>query len=76
MKIPAKFRMLVFLFLMTFSIGISLSGILLLVREGFVDDFFKKWMSNFISTWVIVLPVAFVVIPIVNKITDAIVEKQ
>tara|TARA_R110001592_G_scaffold23456_1_gene91919 strand:- start:27326 stop:27556 length:231 start_codon:yes stop_codon:yes gene_type:complete len=76
MKIPAKFRMLVFPFLMTFSIGISLSGILLFVREGFVDDFFQKWMSNFISTWLIVLPVALVVIPIVNRITDAIVEKQ
>lgn len=75
-KIPAKYRMIVFVFLMTFFIGISLSGILLVIREGFIENFFQVWMTNFISTWVIVVPVVAVVIPLVNKITDAIVEPK
>lgn len=73
-KFPAKYRMIVFVFLMTFFIGISLSGILLLVREGLVENFFLVWMRNFFSTWIIVLPVVTIVIPIVNRITDFLVE--
>ena len=75
-KIPSKFRMVVFVFLMTLFIGFILSGILLLQKEGFIDDFFQVWMKNFITTWLTVIPVVIVVVPIVNKVTDRLVEKE
>jgi cytochrome b subunit of formate dehydrogenase len=75
-KIPHKFRMIVFVFFMTVFIGLALSGLLLFREQGFVDGFLSIWMNRFVTMWLTVVPVVVVVIPLVNFMTNKVVETK
>jgi hypothetical protein len=75
-KIPHKFRMIVFVFFMTVFIGLALSGLLLFREQGFVDGFLSIWMDRFVTMWLTVVPVVVVVIPLVNFMTNKVVETK
>jgi hypothetical protein len=75
-KIPNKFRMIVFVFFMTVFIGLALSGLLLFREQGFVDGFLSIWMDRFVTMWLTVVPVVVVVIPLVNFMTNKVVETK
>jgi len=75
-KIPHKFRMIVFVFFMTVFIGLALSGLLLIREQGFVDGFLSIWMDRFVTMWLTVVPVVVVVIPLVNFMTNKVVETK
>ncbi|WP_394369550.1 DUF2798 domain-containing protein [Aquimarina mytili] len=63
-----------FMLLMTFFIGSSLSGIMLWMNKGFTENFFEIWMTNFFRTWIIVIPIVIVTLPLVTRITKFIAE--
>ena len=44
--------------------------------EGLSAYFLASWIARFIQTWIIVIPTVAVVIPIVTKITNKIVENE
>ncbi|WP_363325468.1 DUF2798 domain-containing protein [Phaeodactylibacter sp.] len=75
-KLPAKYYMIVFIFLMTLFIGLILSFILTWVSMGFVEDFPSIWLNRFLSTWIIVIPTVAIVLPCVRAITNLIVEQN
>ena len=75
-KIPHKFTMIVFVFFMTVFIGLALSGLLLFREQGFVDGFLSIWMDRFVTMWLTVVPVVVVVIPLVNFMTNKVVETK
>lgn len=75
-KIPHKFRMVVFVFFMTVFIGLALSGLLLFREQGFSDQFITIWMDRFVTMWLTVVPVVVVVIPLVNFVTNKLVEAK
>jgi cytochrome b subunit of formate dehydrogenase len=75
-KIPHKFRMVVFVFFMTIFIGLALSGLLLFREQGFSDQFMSIWMDRFVTMWLTVVPVVVVVIPLVNFVTNKVVEAK
>lgn len=75
-KIPHKFRMIVFVFFMTVFIGLALSGLLLFREQGLVDGFLTIWMNRFVAMWLTVVPVVVVVIPLVNFVTNKVVESK
>lgn len=75
-KIPYKFRMIVFVFFMTVFIGLALSGLLLFREQGFVNGFLSIWMDRFVTMWLTVVPVVIVVIPLVNFVTNKVVESK
>ncbi|MCB0462381.1 MAG: DUF2798 domain-containing protein [Flavobacteriaceae bacterium] len=75
-KIPHKFRMVVFVFFMTVFIGLALSGLLLFREQGFIDGFLSIWMDRFVTMWLTVVPVVIVVIPLVNFVTNKVVESK
>ena len=68
--------MVVFVFFMTIFIGLALSGLLLFREQGFINGFFSIWMDRFVTMWLTVVPVVIVVIPLVNFVTNKIVEKN
>ncbi len=74
-KLPAKYYMIVFIFLMTLFIGLILSFILTAMNTGFVDNFLLIWLNRFLSTWIIVIPTVAIVLPFVRNLTDRLVEK-
>ncbi|SMG47004.1 Protein of unknown function [Marivirga sericea] len=75
-KIPNKFRMVIFVFFMTLFIGLIMSAIMTWRIEGLSPDFLASWIVRFIQTWIIVIPTVAVVIPIVTKITNKLVENE
>jgi cytochrome b subunit of formate dehydrogenase len=75
-KIPHQFRMIVFVFFMTVFIGLALSGLLLFREQGFIDGFLSIWMDRFVTMWLTVVPVVVVVIPVVNFMTNKVVESK
>lgn len=68
--------MIVFVFFMTVFIGLALSGLLLFREQGFVDGFLSIWMDRFVTMWLTVVPVVVVVIPLVNFMTNKVVETK
>lgn len=68
--------MIVFVFFMTVFIGLALSGLLLFREQGFVNGFLSIWMDRFVTMWLTVVPVVIVVIPLVNFVTNKVVESK
>ncbi len=68
--------MIVFVFFMTVFIGLALSGLLLFREQGFVNGFLSSWMDRFVTMWLTVVPVVIVVIPLVNFVTNKVVESK
>ena len=68
--------MVVFVFFMTVFIGLALSGLLLFREQGFIDGFLSIWMDRFVTMWLTVVPVVIVVIPLVNFVTNKVVESK
>jgi len=61
---------------MTVFIGLALSGFLLFREQGFVNGFLSIWMDRFVTMWLTVVPVVIVVIPLVNFVTNKVVESK
>jgi hypothetical protein len=61
---------------MTVFIGLALSGLLLFREQGFVNGFLSIWMDRFVTMWLTVVPVVIVVIPLVNFVTNKVVESK
>lgn len=74
-KIPKKYGQVVFIFLMTVFIGLILSFILTAIAYRFTKGFIEVWLFSFIKTWIIVVPVVVIVLPLVRKIVSKIVEQ-
>jgi hypothetical protein len=68
--------MVVFVFFMTLFIGLIMSAIMTWRADGFTSTFLSTWMTRFIQTWIIVIPTVAIVIPVVTKITNKLVEHQ
>ncbi|WP_299246370.1 DUF2798 domain-containing protein [uncultured Aquimarina sp.] len=68
-KLSSKFYMPIFMLLMTLFIGLSLSGIMLWMNEGSIEGFFFIWISNFFKTWIVVIPIVIITLPVVTRIT-------
>jgi hypothetical protein len=68
--------MVVFVFFMTLFIGLIMSAIMTWRSEGLSTDFLASWIARFFQTWIIVIPTVAVVIPVVTKITNKIVENE
>jgi hypothetical protein len=61
---------------MTLLIGLNMSVIMTWRIEGISADFLTSMIARFFQTWIIVIPTVAIVIPIVTKITDKIVEHE
>ena len=70
--IPARYRDLVFIFLMTIQMGLSISGVMTL-WNGWTGRFVVVWLTAFARTYVIVIPTVLIVISIARRLTAAIV---
>lgn len=68
--------MVVFGILMTLFMGLFLSAIMTIRMHGLSSNFLSVWLSQFLTTWVIVIPTVIVVIPIVEFITKRVVQQN
>ncbi|PZT48776.1 hypothetical protein B6S12_01610 [Helicobacter valdiviensis] len=74
---PKKFYRLIFTTLMSLTMSFMMSGIITYLNLGFSSDFFSQWLiHSFPKAWVAAFVVAYIVIPRVAKISEALVKKD
>lgn len=73
-RLPNRLRTAVFIFFMTFLMGLVLSAIMTFQAQGLEAGFVVAWLNKFAKTYVLVVPTVLVVSPIANRLTDALVQ--
>lgn len=65
---------ILFPFFMAAIMALIMSGTLILINLGFVENFFFIWMRSFLLAFIIAFPTAISVVPVVQKIVKKIIE--
>jgi len=59
---------LLFPFFMALTMAFIMSGVLIFINLGLVENFIFIWMKSFIIAFTVAFPTAFFITPIVQKI--------
>ncbi len=59
---------ILFPFFMALTMAFIMSGVLIFINLGLVNNFIFIWMKSFIIAFVVAFPTAFFITPIVQKI--------
>jgi len=73
-KLPARYAGVVMPFLLSVMMTFIVSAISTLRVLGFGLDFLKAWPGNWALSWVIAFPTLLLVLPLVRRLTAAMVE--
>ncbi|PPC94147.1 MAG: hypothetical protein CTY33_04950 [Methylotenera sp.] len=76
MKIPGRYRMIVFALMMSGSTACIVSGIIIALRMPLTLQFLSQWLTAFLTAWPIVFVAILIIAPLVNKLLDSWVEKN
>ncbi len=74
-KLPARYMSIVVPFLLSVKMTFIVSGIATLKSLGFTAGFFVNWMSSWALSWVVAFPVLLVMLPVVRRLADLVVEQ-
>jgi hypothetical protein len=75
MKIPKKYELGVFAFLMSILMSGIMSFFVTLLNIGIREDVFIRWISAWGASFFIAFPIAFFVTPVVRKLVHKFVEQ-
>jgi len=70
-KIKKKYSWILFAFFMSLMMSFSISFVLTLINAGLIPDFPSVWMRGFIIGFIVALPIALIVVPIMQKVVDS-----
>jgi hypothetical protein len=76
MKIPVRYRMVLFASLMSGTTALIVSGIIISLRMPLTSQFLTQWLTAFLTAWPIVFLAILVIAPLINKLLDSWVEKN
>ena len=74
--IPAKYGQITFIFFVSICMSCVVSGVSVLNTAGFVDTFFRLWMTAWLKSLVIAFPSLLVIAPIVRRFVDKLLIKE
>ena len=74
--ISKKYEFLTFSLLVTFFMSFVISGVLVVVNLGFIENFFSVWANAWWKAWIVAFPSVLFIIPMVRKIMTLINLKQ
>ena len=69
-KIKKKYSWILFAFFMSITMSFSISFILTLINAGLISDFIFIWMRGFTIGFVVALPIALILVPIMRRVDD------
>ncbi len=55
---------------MSLTMSLSISFVLTLINAGLIPDFLTVWMRGFTIGFIVALPIALIVVPIMQKVVD------
>lgn len=73
-KLDARFAPVLFGVFTSATFALIMSGVLLLVNRGLVENFIGLWMRNFVVAFLVAFPTSIVVVPLVRRVVASIVE--
>ena len=73
-KLPARYAGLVMPFLLSILMTFIVSFISTLRSVGLVDHFLQIWMGSWALSWVFAFPTLLMVLPLVRRMTNMLVE--
>jgi hypothetical protein len=73
-KIPKRFSGHLITVLLGFFMSFLMSGVVTYLSVGIIDHFLLLWLANWGKSFVIALPILFVVRPIVMKLAERLTE--
>jgi len=76
MKLPAKYRSLLFAIVMAALMSVAMSLALTALNIGFVPDFFSIWLRTCLIAFVVAVPVAIAAGPLANRVVDSLIQKD
>lgn len=66
--INKKYEFYIFSFLVTLFMSFVISGVLVFVNLGFINDFLLIWLSSWGKAWLVAFPSVLLIIPFVRKL--------
>lgn len=75
MKLSKVQGMILFIILVSITMSAAMSFGILAIRMGFQPNFFKMWVNDFLVGCAIAIPVSFVIVPLLKKLTDNLTEQ-
>lgn len=72
--IHRKYEFLIFSFLVTLFMSFIISGVLVVVNLGFIENFLYVWMVSWVKAWAVAFPSVLIIIPVVRKIVAKIIK--
>ena len=74
-KIPKKYRGLMFAVLMASSTALLVSGAITYIHQVPMESFLNIWLYSFLTAWPIVFMAILVLAPTINKVLDKLIEQ-
>ena len=68
MKIPARYSNLLFGGMLSVIMVTIISGTVVLINQGYNQEFFLRWFRGFITAWPVAFPSVLVVAPFVRRV--------
>ncbi len=73
--INKKYEFYIFTFLMTMFMSFIISGVLVFVNLGFINNFYIFWLNGWGKAWLVAFPSAVIIIPLLRKVMIKIIKK-
>lgn len=74
MKIPARFSNLLFGGILSLIMVTIVSAVVILLNQGYTEEFPARWLKSFMTTWPIAFPTVLFVAPRVRKLVAILTE--
>ncbi len=68
MKIPARYSNILFGGMLSIIMVTIISGTVVLINQGFDDEFFARWFKGFATAWPVAFPTVLFVAPFVRRV--------
>lgn len=75
-RLPARFELLLFAFLLSGLMSCLVSGVATLNAVGLSDVLLSKWLTAWLSSWLVAFPAVMVVAPLVRRVVARCVEPR
>lgn len=74
--INKKYEFYIFSFLVSLFMSLLVSGVVLVLNIGLVQNFLILWMNSWLKAFIVAFPSVLIVIPFVRKIVSQIIKKD
>jgi hypothetical protein len=76
LKFSPRYAHVLLAFFTSLMMSLLMSGIITLLNLGLVDDFIRRWLTAFVSAFVVAFPSILLVLPVARRIVNHLIEPE